>query len=121
MSIRALREQRRGFTLVELLVVIGIIALLIAMLLPALRKAKEQANAVACQSNLRQLMQCIILFSTDMKGHLPGNKHDFTNPEFMKSDWLAGQTTYVNSNVPNSPYLLAAPKAGTIFKYARNA
>jgi len=81
---RAVSSVRRGFlgfTLVELLVVIAIIALLIALLLPTLRKAREQANAVVCESNMRQLGMAFLLFAQDHQGHLPGNKHDQENPD----------------------------------------
>src|SRR2546430_1552207 len=65
------RRRRCAFTLVELLVVIGIIAILIGILLPTLNKARQAGKATVCLSNLRQMGTGWMMYLTDNKGHLP--------------------------------------------------
>ena len=70
-TIRNCRESRGGFTLVELLVVIGIIALLISILMPALSKAREQAQRTKCLSNLHNAGLAINMYANENRQKLP--------------------------------------------------
>jgi prepilin-type N-terminal cleavage/methylation domain-containing protein/prepilin-type processing-associated H-X9-DG protein len=69
-------KRNRAFTLVELLVVIGIIAILIAVLLPALNRARASASSVKCQANLRSLGQAVAIYVAQNKGVMPYGWYD---------------------------------------------
>jgi prepilin-type N-terminal cleavage/methylation domain-containing protein len=64
-------DKQRGFTLIELLMVIAIVALLIALLLPSLQKARKQARAAFCQTNLKQWGTTLALYAEDNEGRFP--------------------------------------------------
>jgi prepilin-type N-terminal cleavage/methylation domain-containing protein len=95
-------SRRKGFTLVELLVVIGIIALLISILLPALNNARKQANVTKCLSSLRQIGNAFNMYAVENQGYWPMAIHQYTIPSDPVPNrdkrWLHFISRYVTKN-----------------------
>jgi prepilin-type N-terminal cleavage/methylation domain-containing protein/prepilin-type processing-associated H-X9-DG protein len=105
-----MRTRRvRAFTLVELLVVIGIIALLIGILIPVLGRARDQANKTACMSNMRQVMIGFMLYANSNKDKCPfGARLDNPSGDDLPEDWVHWRHGIANEGVFSSaiaPYL----------------
>jgi prepilin-type processing-associated H-X9-DG protein len=113
-------KRRTAFSLVELLVVIGIITVLIAILLPALQTAREAAQATQCLSNIRQLGTVLVEYVNDNNGWLPLQTIDvsnFADPANYGGTWpggwscLASLIPYFNNNANAASQLFVCPSA----------
>jgi prepilin-type N-terminal cleavage/methylation domain-containing protein/prepilin-type processing-associated H-X9-DG protein len=128
------RGRTSGFTLVELLVVIGIIALLISILLPSLSRAREQAKRVACASNVRQLCTTLIMMANEDKGKFPDCSNyngQFTNQATPPNDTNNPSVQVIHPyaktlftekyGVPRASfYCPSNPEMNTDFNWSRN-
>lgn len=120
------RGVRQGFTLIELLVVIAIIAILAAMLLPALGKAKQKAQGIMCMNNTRQLMTAVHLYAGENREYFPMNVHGgvaqsgspITLTPGSYYPWVMGWLTWDTSPHNTNTLYLTSDNYSVLARYA---
>ena len=116
--------KARGFTLIELLVVIAIIAILAAMLLPALAKAKQRAHAIKCANNLRQLQLASMIYSGDNGDKIVRTGGQSLNVGFLPNPWTDdgnpnNMWVYGDISVPLSAANPELLRVGLLYPYVK--
>jgi prepilin-type N-terminal cleavage/methylation domain-containing protein/prepilin-type processing-associated H-X9-DG protein len=123
LRVRPRRLGAHGFTLIELLVVVSIIAIMAALLLPALSKTKEHARSTVCRSNMKQLALAFLLYAEEngeslpWPGGVPGRANN--NPNY-DADWCAGGQNSIDLNLSSSWYVPGFgfnAECGSIYPY----
>src|SRR5512140_91937 len=94
--------RRFGFTLVELLVVIGIIALLISILLPSLARARQSAMLLSCQSNFKQVYNAVMFYANDNRGYMPRMADGDWSEPWLEADMAFTLTPYLGASSPKT-------------------
>jgi prepilin-type N-terminal cleavage/methylation domain-containing protein/prepilin-type processing-associated H-X9-DG protein len=130
-------DLTRAFTLIEVLVVVAIIALIVSILLPALKQAREHASGAVCQSGMRQLTIAMLTYTAEF-GRLPGNNGIFWGawarsgspgtgwPDWKPGDsWLGLRDPPTTWDISQQDQLWAfidatVPKMGSLYRYVRN-